>query len=77
METKGISNTGFFMYLAPYLNLAAYNNERGDLRFTKSTDKANTFHVNDILNYGRITSSILHLPSYIIRLPSYIFHLTS
>ena len=53
INTKGVSNTGFFMYLAPYLNIAAYKNPRGDLRFTKSTDKQNTLHVNDILNDGR------------------------
>lgn len=53
LETKGISNTGFFMYLAPYINLAAYNNARGNMRFTKATDRANIFHVDDIQNDGR------------------------
>ena len=53
IDTKGISSTGFFMYLAPYLNLAAYNNARGNLRFHKSTEMSNTFHVDDILNDGR------------------------
>ena len=51
--TKGISSSGFFMYLAPYLNLAAYNNARGDMRFSKSTEMQNTFHVDDILYDGR------------------------
>ena len=41
------------MYLAPYLNLAAYKNARGDLRFHKSTDMANTFHVDNIQDDGR------------------------
>lgn len=53
IDSKGISSTGFFTYLAPYLNLAAYNNARGDLRFHKSTDMQNTFHVDDILKDGR------------------------
>lgn len=53
IETKGISNTGFFMYLAPYINLAAYSNARGDIRFTKATDRANIFHVDDIQTDGR------------------------
>lgn len=53
IDTKEISSTGFFMYLAPYLNLAAYKNARGDLRFHKSTDMANTFHVDYIQNDGR------------------------
>lgn len=53
IDTKGISSTGFFMYLAPYLNMAAYKNPRGNLRFHKSTDMSNTFHVDDILNDGR------------------------
>ncbi len=53
IETKGISSTGFFMYLAPYLNMAAYKNARGDIRFHKSADMVNTFHVDDILNDGR------------------------
>lgn len=53
IDTKGISSTGLFMYLAPYINLAAYKNARGDLRFHKSIDMANTFHVDDILNDGR------------------------
>lgn len=53
IDTKEISRTGFFMYLAPYLNLAAYKNARGDLRFHKSTDMANTFHVDNIQDDGR------------------------
>lgn len=53
IDTKDISSNGLFMYLAPYLNLAAYNNARGNLRFHKSIDMANTFHVDDILNDGR------------------------
>ena len=53
IDTKGISSTGFFMYLAPYLNLVVYKNARGDLRYSKSTDMANTFHVDDILYDGR------------------------
>ena len=53
IDTKRISNTGFFTYLAPYINLVTYNNARGDLRFHKSTDMQNTFHVDDILNDGR------------------------
>lgn len=53
IDTKGISNTGFFMYLAPYLNLAAYNNALGNLRFHKSTDMANTFFVDNIQDDGR------------------------
>ena len=53
IDTKGISSTGFFMHLAPYLNLAAYKNARGNLRFHKSTDMQNTFFVDDILNDGR------------------------
>ena len=53
IDTKVISSTGFFMYLAPYLNLAAYKNARGDMRFHKSTDMANTFHVDNILDDGR------------------------
>ena len=53
IDTKGISSTGFFMYLAPYLNLAAYNNARGDMRFHKSTEMSNTFHVDNILDDGR------------------------
>lgn len=53
IDTKGISSTGFFSYLAPYINLAAYKNVRGDVRYTKSTDKANFYHVDDILNDGR------------------------
>lgn len=53
IDNKEISRTGFFMYLAPYLNLAAYKNARGDLRFHKSTDMANTFHVDNILDDGR------------------------
>ncbi len=53
IDTNGISSTGFFMYLAPYLNLVAYKNVRGDFRFHKSTNMQNTFHVDDILNDGR------------------------
>lgn len=53
IDTKEISRTGFFMYLAPYLNLAAYDNARGDMRFHKSTDMANTFHVDNIQDDGR------------------------
>ena len=53
IDTKEISRTGFFMYLAPYLNMVTYKNARGDIRFHKSTDMANTFHVDDILNDGR------------------------
>lgn len=53
IETKGISNTGFFMYLAPYINIAANKNARGDIRFSKAVDKANIFHVDDIHNDGR------------------------
>ena len=53
MDTKGISSTGFFMYLAPYLNLAMYKNARGDIRFSKSTNKPNTIHVDEIHNDGR------------------------
>lgn len=53
VDTKEISRTGFFMYLAPYLNLAAYKNARGDMRFHKSTDMANTFHVDNIQEDGR------------------------
>ena len=53
IETKGITNTGLFMHLAPFINLAAYKNIRGDIRFTGSTDKSNTFHVDDILDDGR------------------------
>ncbi len=53
IDTKGISSTGFFMYLAPYLNLAAYKNARGDMRFHKSTDMANFYHVDNILDDGR------------------------
>ena len=53
IDTKGITQTGFFMYLAPYLNLAAFKNPRGDLRFTKSTEKQNTIHVDDFLSDGR------------------------
>lgn len=53
METKGISSTGLFMYLAPYINLVAYNNAIGDMRFTKATDKSNIFHVDNIQNDGR------------------------
>ena len=53
MDTKGVSSSGFFMYLAPYLNLAMYNNARGDIRFSKSTDKSNTIHVDDIQDDGR------------------------
>ena len=41
------------MYLAPYINIAAYKNARGSIRFTKSTDKANSFHVDEIMNDGR------------------------
>ena len=40
------------MYLAPYINLVVYNNARGDVRFTKATDKTNTFHVDNILHDG-------------------------
>ena len=53
IDNKEISRTGFFMYLAPYLNLAAYKNARGDLRFHKSTDMANTFHVDNIQDDGK------------------------
>lgn len=53
IDTKEISRTGFFTYLAPYLNLAAYNNARGNLRFHKSIDMANTYYVDDIQNDGR------------------------
>ena len=53
IETKGITDTGLFMHLAPFINLAAYKNVRGDIRFTGSTDKSNTFHVDDILDDGR------------------------
>ena len=64
IDTKGISSTGFFMYLAPYLNLAAFNNARGDLRFHKSTDMQNTFHVDDILNDGRAHCSYSTMVNY-------------
>lgn len=64
IDTKGISSTGFFMYLAPYLTLTAYNNARGDLRFHKSTDMQNTFHVDDILNDGRAHCSYTTVLSY-------------
>ena len=53
IDTKEISRTGFFTYLAPYLNLAAYNNARGNLRFHKSIDMTNTYYVDDIQNDGR------------------------
>ena len=53
IETEGNSSTDLFMFLAPYINLAAYKNVRGDIRFSKSMDKVNTFHVDDILNDGR------------------------
>jgi len=64
IDNKEISRTGFFMYLAPYLNLAAYKNARGDLRFHKSTDMANTFHVDDILNDGRAHCSFSTTSGY-------------
>lgn len=57
IDTKEVSRTGFFMYLAPYLNLAAYKNARGDIRFHKSTDMANTFHVDNIQDDGRAQCS--------------------
>ena len=41
------------MYIAPYLNLAKYGNARGDMRFTRSTDQLNTYHVDDIMKDGR------------------------
>ena len=53
IDSKEISRTGLFMYLAPYLNLAAYNNVRGDMRFHKSTDIQNIFRVDYILDDGR------------------------
>lgn len=53
IDTKGISSTGFFMYLAPYLNLVAFNNARGEMRFHKSISIQNFFHVDNILDDGR------------------------
>ena len=53
IDTNNISSTGFFMYLAPYINLAVYKNVRGDVRFSKSMEKANYYHVDDILDDGR------------------------
>ena len=64
IDTKEISSTGFFMYLAPYLNMAAYKNPRGNLRFHKSTDMSNTFHVDDILNDGRAHCSFSTTSGY-------------
>lgn len=53
IEKRDISNTGLFMYLAPYLNLAAYKNARGGMCFTKSVNMVNTFYVDAILDDGR------------------------
>ena len=57
IETKGITSTGLFMYLAPYLNMAKYGNFRGAMRFTKSTDQTNMFVVDNILNDDRALCS--------------------
>ena len=57
IETKGITDKGLFMYLAPYLNLVKYGNYRGAMRFTKSTEQINTFIVDNILNDGRAVCS--------------------
>ena len=53
IETKGITDTGLFMYIAPFLNLAKHGNARGDMRFTSSTHQLNTYHVDNIMNDGR------------------------
>lgn len=64
LDTKEITSTGFFMYLAPYINLAAYNNVRGNVRFTKAVDKVNVFHVDDIQNDGRALCNFSILMNY-------------
>lgn len=53
IESKGAYNSGIFMFLAPYLNLACYNNPLGDMRFSKSTDTTNTYHVEYIQGDGK------------------------
>lgn len=57
IETKGITNKGLFAYLAPYINLSAYKNARGDMRFIKAIDRVNTFHVDDINESGKALCS--------------------
>lgn len=53
IEIDGISHTGLFMYIAPFLNLAKYGNVKGKMRFVSSTNQLNTYHVEDILNDGK------------------------
>lgn len=57
IDSKEISSTDFFMYLAPYLNLAAYNKVFGDMRFHKSTSMLNFYCVDNILDDGRAKCS--------------------
>ena len=57
---KNSSSTSLFLYLAPFLNIAKFENPLGEVRYACSMDMINTVRVDCIENSGTAFCSFIH-----------------